>query len=595
MTQNDVATRLRALRSEMEKHHLDAWVLPSSDPHNSEYTPLRWKVRQFVSGFTASVSTMVVLKDAAYVWADGRYWLQAEQELAGTGIQIVNLGQPDVPPWNQWLAEKLPEGARLGFYGATMMVKAVADVEEQLKSKRISVHTEHDLTDAVWHDRPGFPMAPVFAHSLAYAGKSVLEKLNEVREDMRKTQAQAHVLNALDDIGYLLNLRGTDVPTSPYFHAYLVVTEKAASLYAHTQRFSDDILENLKEQGVELKPYDIFFDDLKVLSGLAVWVDPAQSNLLTFKQLQSFNCRLIEKRAPSVAMKAVKNSVEIDNWKNCFVRDGVAMVKFLNWFYKNVGSGVLTERIVSNQIDAERAKLDLFRGLSFTTIPAYGPNAAMMHYGLKEGLDTPVRPEGFFLLDSGGQYDDGTTDITRTFVCGPCSDEQQRHFTLVLKGMLRLSAAIFMQGTRGLQLDILARQALWNEGVNYACGTGHGVGYFNNVHEGPHSIGVGFIDQAIVPGMVVTNEPGVYLSGRYGIRIENILLCKDHSATEHGKFYQFEAMTLCPIDTRVVQKDLLGVEETAYLNAYHAVVFQKLSPHLQGEDLVFLEQACRAI
>jgi Xaa-Pro aminopeptidase len=595
MTQNDVATRLRALRSEMEKHHLDAWVLPSSDPHNSEYTPLRWKVRQFVSGFTASVSTMVVLKDAAYVWADGRYWLQAEQELAGTGIQIVYLGQPDVPPWNQWLAEKLPEGARLGFYGATMMVKAVADVEEQLKSKRISVHTEHDLTDAVWHDRPGFPMAPVFAHSLAYAGKSVLEKLNEVREDMRKTQAQAHVLNALDDIGYLLNLRGTDVPTSPYFHAYLVVTEKAASLYAHTQRFSDDILENLKEQGVELKPYDIFFDDLKVLSGLAVWVDPAQSNLLTFKQLQSFNCRLIEKRAPSVAMKAVKNSVEIDNWKNCFVRDGVAMVKFLNWFYKNVGSGKLTERIVSNQIDAERAKLELFRGLSFTTIPAYGPNAAMMHYGLKEGLDTPVRPEGFFLLDSGGQYDDGTTDITRTFVCGPCSDEQQRHFTLVLKGMLRLSAAIFMQGTRGLQLDILARQALWNEGVNYACGTGHGVGYFNNVHEGPHSIGVGFIDQAIVPGMVVTNEPGVYLSGRYGIRIENILLCKDHSATEHGKFYQFEAMTLCPIDTRVVQKDLLGVEETAYLNAYHAVVFQKLSPHLQGEDLVFLEEACRAI
>jgi Xaa-Pro aminopeptidase len=255
----------------------------------------------------------------------------------------------------------------------------------------------------------------------------------------------------------------------------------------------------------------------------------------------------------------------------------------------------LTERIVSNQIDAERAKLELFRGLSFTTIPAYGPNAAMMHYGLKEGLDTPVKPEGFFLLDSGGQYDDGTTDITRTFVCGPCTDEQKRHFTLVLKGMLRLSAAIFMQGTRGLQLDILARQALWNEGVNYACGTGHGVGYFNNVHEGPHSISVGLIDQAIVPGMVVTNEPGVYLSGRYGIRIENILLCKEHCATEHGKFYQFEPLTLCPIDTRVVQKDLLGVEETASLNAYHARVFEKLSPYLQGEELQFLEHACRAI
>jgi len=595
MTQNEVTTRLKALRSEMEKHRLDAWVLPSSDPHNSEYTPLRWKVRQFVSGFTASVSTMVVLKDAAYIWADGRYWLQAEQELAGTGIQIVYLGQADVLPWNQWLAEKLPEGSRLGFYGATMMVKAVADVEEKLKSKDISLHTEHDLIDAVWQDRPGFPMVPVFAHSLAYAGKSALEKLNEVREEMHKSQTEAHVLNSLDDIGYLLNLRGTDVPTSPYFHAYLVVTEKCANLYAHTQRFSDDILTNLKEQGVEIKSYDIFFDDLKALSGLSVWVDPAQSNVLTFKQLQRFNCRLIEKRAPSVAMKAIKNSVEINNWQNCFVRDGVAMVKFLNWFYKNVGFGKLTERTVSNQIDGERAKLDLFRGLSFTTIPAYGPNAAMMHYGLKEGLDTPVKPEGFFLLDSGGQYVDGTTDITRTFVCGPCSDEQKRHYTLVLKGMLRLSSAIFMQGTRGLQLDILARQALWNEGVNYACGTGHGVGYFNNVHEGPHSISVGFIDQAIVPGMVVTNEPGVYLSGRYGIRIENILLCKDHSTTEHGKFYQFEAMTLCPIDTRVVQKDLLGVEETAYLNAYHALVLQKLTPHLHGDDLVFLKEACRAI
>ena len=591
----DVQARLKALRVEMEKHQLDAWVLPSSDPHNSEYMPSRWKVRQFMSGFTASVSTMVVLKDAAYVWADGRYWLQAEQELTGTDVQIVYLGRPDVLPWNQWLAEHLPEGARLGFYGATMMVKAVADIEEKLKSKRISVQTEHDLVDAVWVDRPGFPMAPVFAHAIAYAGESAQDKLNRVRDQMRKLDAQVHVLNALDDIGYLLNLRGTDVPTSPYFHAYLVVAQQSAFLYAHLPRFSADLVQSLKEQGVELKPYDIFFDDLKALAGQAVLVDPAQSNLLTFKQLRSFNCRLIEKRAPSIAMKAVKNSIELDNWKNCFVRDGIAMVRFLNWFYKHVGAGNLTERMVSDQIDGERAKLNLFRGLSFTTIPAYGPNAAMMHYGLKDGTETPVKPEGFFLLDSGGQYDDGTTDITRTFVCGPCTDEQMRHYTLVLKGMLRLSAAKFMQGTRGLQLDILARQALWNEGVNYACGTGHGVGYFNNVHEGPHSIGVGLIDQAIEPGMVVTNEPGVYLSGRYGIRIENILLCKEHCATEHGKFYQFEPLTLCPIDTRVVQKDLLGVEETAFLNAYHARVFEKLSPHLQGEDLQFLEHACRAI
>ena len=305
-------------------------------------------------------------------------------------------------------------------------------------------------------------LAPVFAHAMAYAGESAKDKLNRVRDQMRKLDAQAHVLNALDDIGYLLNLRGTDVPTSPYFHAYLVVTQQSAILYAHIPRFSAELVQNLKEQGVELKPYDIFFEDLKALAGQAVLVDPAQSNLLTFKQLRSFNCRLIEKRAPSIAMKAVKNSVELDNWKNCFVRDGVAMVQFLNWFYKHVGAGQLTERMVSDQIDGERAKLNLFRGLSFTTIPAYGPNAAMMHYGLKDGTDTPVKPEGFFLLDSGGQYDDGTTDITRTFVCGPCTDEQKRHYTLVLKGMLRLSAAIFMQGTRGLQLDILARQALWN-------------------------------------------------------------------------------------------------------------------------------------
>ena len=592
---NLIAQRLAALRAEMEKHQLDAWVLPSSDPHNSEYMPLRWKVRQYLSGFTASVSTMVVLKDSAYIWADGRYWLQAEQELAGTDIQIVYLGKPDVLPWNQWLAETLAPGARLGFYGATMMVKALADIQSTLQSKNISLITEHDLVDAVWLERPGFPMEPVFAHALEYAGESAAQKIAKVRAEMRKASAQAHVLNALDDIGYLLNLRGNDVPTSPYFHAYLVLTEDRAVLYAHTHRFSETLRNDLAAQGVALQDYDTFFDSLATLAGQSVLVDPAQSNMLTFATLRAHGCSLVEKRAPSVLLKAVKNTSEISHWKNCFVRDGVAMVRFLRWFYAHVGSGQLTERIVSDRIDSERAKLDLFRGLSFTSIPAYGPNAAMMHYGLKDGVDTPVKPEGFFLLDSGGQYDDGTTDITRTFVCGPVSDDQARHFTLVLKGMLRLSAAIFLHGTRGLQLDVLARQALWNEGVNYACGTGHGVGYFNNVHEGPHSISTGLIDQAILPGMVVTNEPGVYLPGRYGIRIENILLCQDHTATEHGMFYRFEALTLCPIDTRVVRKDLLGAEETAYLNAYHATVLERLSPHLQGEDLQFLREACAAL
>jgi len=590
-----IAQRLAALRAQMDKHQLDAWVLPSSDPHNSEYMPLRWKVRQYLSGFSASVSTMVVLKDSAYIWADGRYWLQAEQELAGTNIQIVYLGKPDVLPWNQWLAETLAPGARLGFYGATMMVKALADIQATLHAKNISLVTEHDLVDAVWLDRPGFPMEPVFAHALEYAGESAAQKIAKVRTDMRKAGAHAHVLNALDDIGYLLNLRGSDVPTSPYFHAYLVVTEDRAVLYAHTLRFSDSLRADLAAQGIALQDYDTFFASLATLAGQSVLVDPVQSNMLTFATLRAHGCTLVEKRAPSVLLKAVKNASEISHWKNCFVRDGVAMVRFLRWFYAHVGSGQLTERIVSDRIDGERAKLDLFRGLSFTSIPAYGPNAAMMHYGLKDGVDTPVQPEGFFLLDSGGQYDDGTTDITRTFVCGPVSEDQARHFTLVLKGMLRLSAAIFLHGTRGLQLDVLARQALWNEGVNYACGTGHGVGYFNNVHEGPHSISTALIDQAILPGMVVTNEPGVYLPGRYGIRIENILLCQDHTATEHGKFYRFEALTLCPIDTRVVRKDLLGAEETAYLNSYHATVLERLSPHLQGEDLQFLQEACKAL
>lgn len=588
----DLSQRLRTLRAQMAKHQLDAWVLPSSDPHNSEYMPQRWKVREYMSGFTASVSTMVVFKDSAYVWADGRYWQQAEQELAGTEIQIIYFGKPDVLPWNQWLAEHLPQGARLGFYGATMMVKAVADIQAALKSKNITVMTEHDLVDAVWRDRPDFPLDPVFSHAIEYAGQTAADKLGKVRLEMRKAEAQAHVLNALDDIGYLLNLRGSDVPTSPYFHAYLVVTETTATLYAHCERFSEALRSNLTEQGVCLQEYATFFQGLSALAGQRVLVDPAQSNMLTFATLREHACTLIEKRAPSVLLKAVKNETEISHWKNCFVRDGVAMVRFLRWFYEHVGSGTLTERMVSDHINGERAKLDLFRGLSFTSIPAYGANAAMMHYGLKEGVDTPVQPEGFFLLDSGGQYDDGTTDITRTFVCGPTTQEQQRHFTLVLKGMLRLSGAIFLHGTRGLQLDILARQALWNEGVNYACGTGHGVGYFNNVHEGPHSISTGLIDQAILPGMVVTNEPGVYLPGRHGIRIENILLCQEHCATEHGKFYRFEALTLCPIDTRVVHKNLLDAQETSYLNAYHATVLEKLSPHLQGKDLDFLKQAC---
>jgi len=587
-----IAQRLASLRAQMALHRLDAWVLPSSDPHNSEYVPTRWKVRQYLSGFSASVSTMVVTQDKAYVWADGRYWLQAERELAGTGIEIIYFGKPDVPQWNHWLAAHLPAGARLGFYGATMMVKALADIEPLLQKKGVSVHTEHDLVDAVWLDRPGYPMEPVFAHALQYAGETAAAKLDKVRAHMRKHEASAHVLNALDDIGYLLNLRGTDVPTSPYFHAYLVVTMDGASLYANPERFDAVLLAQLAEQGILLRPYTEFFSGLAELAGQSVLVDPAQSNMLTFQTLRQHGCTLVEQRAPSIALKAIKNETEIAHWKNCFVRDGVAMVRFLHWFYSQVGSGSLTERSVSERIDGERAKLALFRSLSFTSIPGYGPNAAMMHYGLKDGVETPVTPQGFFLLDSGGQYDDGTTDITRTLVCGETTPEQKRHYTLVLKGMLRLSAAIFMHGTRGLQLDILARQALWNEGINYACGTGHGVGYFNNVHEGPHSISTALVDQPILPGMVVTNEPGVYLPGRYGIRIENILLCQAHQSTEHGNFYRFEALTLCPIDTRAVIKDLLGVEETAYLNAYHATVLERLAPHLQGQERSFLEQAC---
>ncbi len=591
----NVPARIAALRAEMAKRNLDAWVAPASDPHNSEYLPVRWKARQYLSGFTASVSSMVVLKDKTYVWADGRYWIQAEIELAGTGIDIIYLGKPDVPAWNVWVADNLPEGSRLGFYGATMMAKALTDVEATLKKKNITLVTDEDLADLIWIDRPPFPMNPVFEHDLKYAGETADTKIEKIRVEMKKLGANAHVLNSLDDISYVVNLRGTDVTTSPFFHAYLVITENSATLHAHTVRFSSEIRARLAADGIALAEYDAFFADLAKLAGRKVLVDPAQSNILTTQTLKKHGCELIEKRAPSIMMKAIKNPTEIANWQNCFVRDGVAMVKFLTWFYQNVGSGKLTERMISNRIDGERAKLEHFRGLSFGSIPGYGPNAAMMHYGLKDGVETQVKPEGFFLLDSGGQYDDGTTDITRTFVCGPTTAEQKRHFTLVLKGMLGLSNAVFMHGTRGLQLDILARQALWRDSINYACGTGHGVGFFNNVHEGPHNISTGFTDQAILPSMVVTNEPGVYLKDRYGIRIENILLCKEHSASEHGKFYYLETMTLCPIDTQAVLKDVLGADETAYLNAYHATVYAKLSPHLDGDELAFLKKACAAI
>ncbi|WP_252177851.1 aminopeptidase P family protein [Endozoicomonas sp. 4G] len=594
MSQLTAPEKLAAMQSAMKSQNIHAWIIPSSDPHQSEYVADRWTGRAWLSGFDGSAGTVVVLQERAALWTDGRYFLQAEEQLAGSGIELMKQGQPDAPPINEWLADHLEEGQVVGFDGKVVSLKFVRSLEKSFDSKRLSLKTDLDLLDELWQNRPAMPAEPVFLHSDAMAGKSREEKLAEVRQEMAEAGADHVLLTALDDIAWLFNLRGSDVECNPVFLAYAHITNDSAQLFIDDRRIEEEALAALKASSVELRAYPAIADSLSSLNHTTLLIDPATTSQWLVDAIAD-SVDVVEATSPARNLKAVKNPIEIKRMDDCHRRDGVAMVRFMRWLEGQIATESQTEFTLDQQLRAFRALAPEFKGPSFSSIIGYGSNGAVIHYCADQETCLTVQPKGLLLVDSGGQYEDGTTDITRTFACGEMTEEEKNDYTLVLKCYINLARARFLRGTRGIQLDMLARQPAWAEGQNYNHGTGHGVGYFLNVHEGPHSVSPYFLDVALKPGMLITNEPGMYRDGKHGMRIENIMLVEEDTETEFGVFYKLRDLTLAPIDTRPLLLNKLNSEEIQWLNNYHAKVRRELSPLLEGEDLEWLIGATEAI
>ena len=591
-----IAARLAALRDEMRREHLSAFIFPSSDPHNSEYVPPRWEGRKWISGFDGSAGTAVVTLHSAALWTDSRYFLAAEEQLAGTEFQLMRERMEGTPGIAEWIAAELSDAdsTEIGVDGMCMTYADVSDLKTELKHNGgITVRTNLDILDRVWTDRPSVPLNPVRIQPLEYAGESCRDKLGRIRSSLLRRGAGGMLMTQLDDIAWTLNLRGTDVHCTPVFVAWLIVAEEVAVLYIKDDKLSPEVIDYLHAEGVAVDDYDNIIDALNSYDGYTLLIDPATTNY-TLSQLRG-NFNLVSAPSPVPEMKAVKNEVECNGFRNAMLRDGVAMVKFLKWLEEAVPRGGETELSVSAKLRQLRAEQPLFMDESFDTIAGYEEHGAIVHYEPSPESDVALRPEGFLLLDSGAQYLDGTTDITRTIQLGAVTDLHRRVYTLVLKGHLSLQNLCFPRGAAGTQLDAVARVAMWRDGMNFMHGTGHGVGSYLSVHEGPHQIRQEYRPAPMLEGMTVTDEPGLYLAGKFGVRIENTLLTVPYLTTEFGRFLRFEPLTLCPIDTRPIVVDMLSAEELAVLNAYHQMVYERLSPMLDAEHRAWLAAKTRKL
>ena len=591
-----IAARLAALREEMRREHLSAFIFPSSDPHNSEYVPSRWEGRKWISGFDGSAGTAVVTLHSAALWTDSRYFLAAEEQLAGTEFQLMRERVEGTPSIAEWIATEIEgaESTEIGVDGMCMTYAECSDLKTDLKHNGgITVRTNLDILDRIWTDRPSVPLNPVSIQPIEYAGESCHDKLGRIRSSLLRRGACGMLMTQLDDIAWTLNLRGTDVHCTPVFVAWLIVAEEVAVLYIKDEKLSPEVKEYLNAEGVAIDDYDNIIDALNSYDGYTLLIDPATTNY-TLSQLRG-NFNLVSAPSPVPEMKAIKNEVECNGFRNAMQRDGVAMVKFLKWLEEAVPKGCETELSVSAKLRQLRAEQPLFKEESFDTIAGYEEHGAIVHYEPTPDTDVPLRPEGFLLLDSGAQYLDGTTDITRTIQLGKVTDLHRRVYTLVLKGHLSLQNLCFPRGAAGTQLDAVARVAMWREGMNFMHGTGHGVGSYLSVHEGPHQIRQEYRPAPMLEGMTVTDEPGLYLAGKFGVRIENTLLTVPYMTTEFGKFLRFEPLTLCPIDTRPIVVDMLSTEELGLLNAYHKMVYERLSPMLDEEHKAWLADKTRSL
>ena len=589
-----ISERLASLREEMRREHIDAFIFPSTDAHNSEYVPDHWKGREWISGFNGSAGTAVVTATAAALWTDSRYFLAAEAQLAGTPFTLMRLKVAGTPTISQWLGQQLSaiDGAVVGVDGSVNSYAAVEALQQELRQEGgITVRVNFDPLARIWTSRPPIPLHPIRIHPLSLAGETASSKLTRLRRALRGCHCDGMLVSALDDIAWLLNLRGNDVHCNPVFVAYLLIDSQRATLYINKVKVPAEVMAYLQNEGVQVEEYTAVGKGLADYFEYNILMDPDETNALLPRYVDT-RTRKVFATSPVPLMKAVKNEAEIAGFRQAMLRDGVAMVKFLSWLLPAVQAGNETELSIDRKLTALRAEQPMFRDISFDTIAGYGPHGAIVHYEATPETDVPLRPEGLLLLDSGAQYDDGTTDITRTIALGPVTEEQRHVYTLVLKGHIQLQLARFPKGASGTQIDALARIALWREGYNYLHGTGHGVGACLNVHEGPHQIRMEYRPAPLLPGMTVTDEPGVYLAGRFGVRIENTLLITEGVTTEFGEFLQMETLTWCPIDKTPIDPQLLLPEEEAWLDAYHHKVYTLLAPYLNEQERAWLEEAC---
>ena len=587
----NINQRLEDLREVMRREHLAAFIFPSTDPHQGEYVPDHWKGREFISGFNGSAGTAVVTLTSAALWTDSRYFLAAADQLKDTEFQLMKQKVEGTPTIAEWIGKECGAGVEVGIDGMVNSTNSVRELIAELRKQGgITLRTNLDPLAQIWQDRPLIPVNPVEEYPLTYAGEAASVKIARIRQALRKLHADGMLMAALDDIAWTLNLRGTDVHCSPLFVSYLLISSTAVTLYINKEKLTPEVVAYLRGEGIGVDAYENVQKGLKDYFEYNILLDPDEVNYTLFNTVTR---EVIEAESPVKRMKTIKNDTEIAGFKQAMLKDGIAMVKFLYWLDKQLSEGeTLTEISVSDELASLRAEQTLFRGLSFDTIAGYEAHGAIVHYESTPETDVPLRPEGLLLLDSGAQYLDGTTDLTRTIALGPVTEEQRKVYTLVLKGHIQLELCKFPSGTSGTQIDVLARKDMWRAGMNYLHGTGHGVGSYLNVHEGPHQIRMEWKPAPLVAGMTVTDEPGVYLAGKFGVRIENTLLVTYYNETEFGKFLKFEPLTLCPIDKKPIIKEMMLPEEIEWLNQYHRRVFEQLSPRLDDNEMEWLQEAC---
>lgn len=593
---NEIELRLARLRELMKREHLSAFIFPSTDAHQSEYVADHWRGREWISGFNGSAGTAVVTMKSAALWTDSRYFLAAEEQLEGTEYQLMRLKMEGTPTIAEWLGKELQDvqSPEVGLDGMVNSYNYVKDLSCSLrKLGGITLRTNLDPLEQIWENRPSLPANPVEIQPLEYAGETLVSKVARIRKSLRELHADGMLVSALDDIAWTLNLRGTDVHCNPVFVSYLLIESDKVSLFVDDNKLSPEVKQYLQDNQVSLYNYNKVEKCLESYSEYNILLDGDETSYYLWKTVK---CQeIVAAASPIPAMKAVKNEAEIEGYRSAMLKDGVAMVKFLKWLKPAVEAGGQTEISIGEKLTSLRAEQKLFRDISFDTIAGYAQHGAIVHYEATPETDVVLKPEGLILIDSGAQYQDGTTDITRTIALGAVSEEMKHIYTLVLKAHIQLELVKFPDGASGTQLDAVGRECMWREGYNFLHGTGHGVGSYLCVHEGPHQIRMEWMPTPLRAGMTLTDEPGLYLAGKFGVRIENTVLISDYMSTEFGKFLQIEPLTLCPIDTTPIDVDMLLPEEIDWLNAYHHSVYEKLSPFLDEEEKIWLENATKPI